>query len=70
MAYMSPPTDGVVHLITVRHRRGELREALDLASLLEGITLPQEQRRLGLSSVRARIAADLEKRGVIGAGGQ
>src|SRR5207248_11399640 len=30
MAYMSPPTDGLVHLVTVRHRRHELREALGL----------------------------------------
>jgi hypothetical protein len=62
LAYMSPPTDGIVHLITVRHRRGELREALDLLALLERITLPQEKRRLHLDTVRSRIQTDLAAR--------
>ena len=62
LAYMSPPTDGIVHLITVRHRRGELRQALALVDVLERVTLPREQQRLNLDEVRARIRADLAKR--------
>lgn len=58
---MSPPTDGLVHLITVRHRRGELREALQLLELLDRIALPREKERLHLKDVRARIEADLAK---------
>ena len=59
MEYMSPPTDGVVHVLTVRHRRGELREALALVNLLERIMLPRERERLNLQEVRARIEGDL-----------
>ncbi|MGH7295075.1 MAG: hypothetical protein ACRELB_09085, partial [Polyangiaceae bacterium] len=62
LTYMSPPNDGLVHLITVRHRRGELREALELVNLLERITLPAERQRLHLEVVRSRIEADLAKR--------
>lgn len=62
LATMSPPTDGLVHLITVRHRRGELREALDLLDLLDRIALPQERQRLNVDGVRARIGADLAGR--------
>ena len=58
---MSPPTDGIVHLVTVRHRRGELREALALLDLLERVTLPRERQHLDLDDVRARIEADLSK---------
>ena len=61
MEYMSPPTDGIVHVITVRHRRGELREALGLVELLERITVPRERRQLNLADVRARIEADLTR---------
>ncbi|HEY3816987.1 MAG TPA: multiheme c-type cytochrome [Polyangiaceae bacterium] len=62
LEYMSPPTDGVVHVLTVRHRRGELREALALVDLLQRITLPREREHLNLEDVRARIEADLAKR--------
>ncbi|HEX3345459.1 MAG TPA: multiheme c-type cytochrome, partial [Polyangiaceae bacterium] len=48
LEYMSPPTDGVVHVLTVRHRRGELREAEALVGLLERITLPRERQHLNL----------------------
>jgi hypothetical protein len=58
---MSPPNDGLVHLITVRHKRGELREALQLLDLLDRIALPGEKERLHLQDVRARIEADLSK---------
>ncbi|HTQ45297.1 MAG TPA: multiheme c-type cytochrome [Polyangiaceae bacterium] len=58
---MSPPTDGLVHLITVRHKRGELREAMQLVDLLDRIALPREKERLHLNDVRARIETDLSK---------
>jgi hypothetical protein len=58
---MAPPTDGLVHLITVRHKRGELREALQLLELLDRIALPREKERLHLPDVRARIEAGLPK---------
>jgi len=61
LQYMSPPTDGVVHVLTVRHRRGELREALALVDLLQRITLPREREHLNLEEVRGRIVADLAK---------
>ncbi len=61
LASMSPPTDGLVHLTTVRHKRGELREALQLVDLLDRITLPREKERLHLQDVRARLEADLSK---------
>ena len=61
LQYMSPPTDGIVHIVTVRHRRGELREALALLDLLERVTLPRERQHLDLDDVRARIEADLSK---------
>lgn len=62
LAHKNPPTDGLVHLITVRHRRGELKEALALVELLAAIALPSERARLDLDGVRTRIAADLAKR--------
>lgn len=62
LEYMSPPTDGVVHVITVRHRRGELREALAVMGLLQRITSPHERDQLHLDDVRARIESDLAKR--------
>jgi hypothetical protein len=62
LQYMSPPTDGVVHVLTVRHRRGELREALSLVDLLQRLTLPREREHLNLEEVRGRIEADLAKR--------
>lgn len=58
---MSPPTDGLVHLITVRHKRGEFRQALQLVDLLDRLALPQEKEHLHLEGVRARIEADLSK---------
>jgi len=51
-----------VHLITVRHKRGELREALQLLDLLGRVALPREQGRLNLDVVRKRVLADLAKR--------
>ena len=62
LAYMSPPVDGLVHLATVRHKRGELREALELLDLLGRVSLPSEQQRLNLDVVRSRIVADIAKR--------
>jgi hypothetical protein len=62
LQYMSPPTDGLVHLITVRHKRGELREALQLLDLLDRITVPREKERLHLQEVRGRIEADLSSK--------
>ena len=62
LAYMSPPNDGLVHLITVRHRRGELREALALIDLLERVATPRERSGLNLESVRARLNDDIAKR--------
>ncbi|HEX8795741.1 MAG TPA: ammonia-forming cytochrome c nitrite reductase subunit c552 [Polyangiaceae bacterium] len=58
---MSPPTDGLVHLVTVRHKRGELREALQLVDLLDRLALPREKEHLRIEDVRARIEADLAK---------
>jgi hypothetical protein len=66
MAYMSPPTDGIVHLVTVRHRRGELRQALELLGVLDRITLPQERQHLHLDTVRARVEADRARRDAAG----
>jgi hypothetical protein len=62
LEYMSPPTDGVVHVLTVRHKRGELREALALVDLLQRIMLPRERQHMNLEDVRARIEADLARR--------
>jgi hypothetical protein len=62
LTYMSPPVDGLVHLATVHHKRGELREAVALLDLLRRVALPQEQRRLKLDSVRQGVLADLAKR--------
>ena len=61
LAYMSPPTDGIIHLLTIRHRRHELEEALALLDLFQRVTLPQEQRALNVDLVRSRIEADLAK---------
>jgi hypothetical protein len=61
LQYMSPPTDGIVHVLTVRHRRGELREALALTDLLGKVMLPREREHFNLDEVRARIEADLAK---------
>jgi hypothetical protein len=55
LAYKRPPVDGLVHLITVRHRRHELKEAQALLDLLERIALPHERARLGIEAVRARL---------------
>ncbi len=61
LAYKNPPSDGLVHLITVRHRRGEIREALSLLELLDRYSLPSERARLDLDGVRARLRADLAR---------
>ena len=61
LQYMSPPTDGIVHVLTVRHRRGELREALVLTELLRKVMLPREREQFNLDEVRARIEVDLAK---------
>jgi hypothetical protein len=63
LSYMSPPSDGLVHLITVRHRRHELPEALALLDLFQKVTLPQEQRALNVDMVRGRIQADIARAG-------
>lgn len=63
LAHMQPPTAGLVHLITVRHRRGELREALALVQLLARIALPYERDGLHLPDVRARLERQLENAG-------
>jgi len=59
LAYGAPPTDDLVHLITLRHRRGELAQAMALVDLLERVALPHERARLHLDQVRARIKGDL-----------
>ncbi len=61
LQYMSPPTDGIVHVLTVRHRRGELREALAVVELLRKVMLPREREHFNLDEVRGRIEADLAK---------
>lgn len=66
LTYMSPPTDGIVHLVTVHHRRGELREALSLVGVLERVMLPVEKQRMHLDEVRGRIEADMAKRDASG----
>jgi hypothetical protein len=66
LEYMSPPTDGLVHLATVRHKRGELREALAMLDLLDRITVAKEKGKLHLEQVRTRIEEDLAKRGAEG----
>lgn len=58
LAYMNPPTDGLVHLVTLRHKRHELREALDLLDLLQRVATEPEKRGLNLDAVRARIAKE------------
>ncbi len=55
LAYASPPTDGLVHLITLRHQRGENAEALALLDLLARVALPAERRRLNLDGVRQNL---------------
>ena len=60
LAYANPPTAGLVHLITVRHRRGEFREALALIGTLARIALPFEQEGLHLPEVRARLERQAE----------
>ena len=62
LQYMSPPTDGIVHVATVRHRRGELREARALLDLVRSVTTPSERRHLNLDDVQARIEAQLAAR--------
>ncbi len=61
MQYMSPPNDGIIHVLTVRHRRKELREALALVDLLARVMTPGERQRFDLATVRARVEADLVK---------
>jgi hypothetical protein len=61
LAYKQPPVPGLVHLITVRHRRGEIHEALALLDLLVRVTVPRERQTLGLDHVRQRLTADLAK---------
>jgi len=63
LAYVQPPTSGLVHLITVRHRRGEIPQALALADLLAKIALPHERDGLHLPDVRARL--ERERAGTI-----
>jgi hypothetical protein len=63
LAHQQPPTAGLQHLITVRHRRGELREALALVDLLTRVALPHERNGLHLTDVRARIQRDLAAKG-------
>jgi hypothetical protein len=55
LAYKNPPVDGLVHLITVRHKRHELKEARALLELLERYATPAERARLDLDAVRARL---------------
>jgi hypothetical protein len=62
LQYMSPPTDGVVHILTVRHRRGELREALAMVDLLGKIMLLREREHMNLEEVRGKILADIARR--------
>lgn len=62
LAYAQPATWALVHLITVRHRRGQLREALALADRLKRAALPREQESLHLADVRARLQREMEKR--------
>jgi hypothetical protein len=63
LAYMSPPTDGIIHLLTVRHRRHELKEALALLDLFQRVALPREQQALNVAVVRARIESDIANAG-------
>jgi hypothetical protein len=66
LAYMSPPTDGLIHLITVRHRRHEFREALALLDLFQRVSLPRERAALDVNMVRSRIEADIARGGASG----
>jgi Cytochrome c554 and c-prime len=59
LAHAQPPTHRLIHLITVRHKRGELREALALVELLRQVALPREQQSLHLDDVRARLTGAL-----------
>jgi len=59
LAYKQPPTDGLVHLITVRRKRGEIAQALEVLQILERIALEREQRMLHVSEVRARFEQSL-----------
>ncbi len=60
LAHQQPPTSGLVHLITLRHRRGEFRDALALVELLERIALPHERDGLHLPDVRERLERELK----------
>jgi hypothetical protein len=62
LAYKQRLSDGFVHLITLRYKRGEFREALALADELDRLALPREKSALGLDSVRARIQDALAKK--------
>ncbi|MEO7093076.1 MAG: multiheme c-type cytochrome [Polyangiales bacterium] len=59
LAFKSPPTDGLVHLITVRHKRHELPEAIELVDLLQRVATARESRGLNLPAVRARLVSEL-----------
>ena len=62
LQFMSPPTDGIVHVLTVRHRRGELREALALVGLLRRVMTPTELRRFDPDAVQSRIESDIARK--------
>ena len=66
LAFKALPVPSLVHLITLRHRRGELAEALALVELLGHIMIPREREALGLDRVRERIETQLRRSGGAG----
>jgi hypothetical protein len=62
LQFMSPPSDGIIHLLTVRHRRGELREALALVGLLRRVMTPRELLRFDPDAIQARIMSDIARK--------
>ncbi|HTM20547.1 MAG TPA: hypothetical protein VL172_08575, partial [Kofleriaceae bacterium] len=60
LAFQSPPTEGLLRLIDLRRRRGELAEALALLDLLDRISVPWERARPDFAALRARIEAGSE----------
>jgi len=62
LAHQNPPVQGLQHLVTLRHKRGELGEALALIDLLGRIVVPHERQQLHLDDVRARLQQSADKR--------
>jgi hypothetical protein len=59
LAYRSPPTPGLVHLVTVLHRRHDPRAALEILDLVPRVAPASERRELNLELVRGRLEREI-----------